>query len=87
MQLNLVWILYRSDSESAKNEAIKCLKELKSVGIEALIYKIGGLGSSLDEIIASNNNLPNLAIVLGGDGTVLNAATHLSKSNIPILIT
>ena len=85
MNLNLVWILKRLDSLSAEKEAINCKKELESFGSKVLISSLGNEENPFPHLFKSANNIPNLAIVLGGDGTVLGAARHLATNKIPIL--
>ena len=87
MILNIVWVIYRSNSKIAKEESIHCEQKLKDLGIEVINIEIG-IESNYNlsnNLIDHNHSLPNLAIVLGGDGTVLGAARQLSIYNIPIL--
>ena len=87
MILNLVWVIYRSNSTIAKKESIDCTNKLISLGVKVINLEIGinNNSNTLNDLIQENNRLPNLAIVLGGDGTVLGAARQLSIYNIPIL--
>ena len=85
MLLNNVWVLYRSDSNIAEIESLKCKEKLESLGVRVLSSIIGLGVDPLSKLIESTSELPNLAVVLGGDGTVLRAARELSIHNIPIL--
>ncbi len=85
MTSNLIWILYRSDSDSAYKEALNCRKIIEDYGKKVLILEIGIHTKNIDEIISKSEHSPEIAIVLGGDGTVLKAARYLSPLNIPIL--
>ena len=85
MKSNLIWILYRSDSQSSYNEALNCKKIIESYGKKALISKISIDKNNINELIHESKEIPEIAIVLGGDGTVLRAARYLSPKNIPIL--
>ncbi len=85
MKLNLVWIIYRSDSEIARRESINCASRIKSLGGEVITFANNKESKSLGELFETINDLPDLAIVLGGDGTVLSAARHLAIHQIPIL--
>ena len=85
MSSNLIWILYRSDSESAYKETLNCRKIIERYGKKVLISEISSKSSNINQLIAESGDLPEIAIVLGGDGTVLRAARYLSPKNIPIL--
>lgn len=85
MTSNLIWILYRSDSDSAHKETLNCKKIIESYGKKVLIAEICIEKNNINELLTSSDDLPEIAIVLGGDGTVLRAARYLSPQNIPIL--
>ena len=85
MLSNLIWILYRSDSESAYKETLNCKKIIERYGKKVLISEISLDRGNINHLIAESEDLPEIAIVLGGDGTVLRAARYLSPNNIPIL--
>ena len=68
MKLDLVWVIYRADSEHAEEEAIRTIRELERYNIKALSAKSGAYQDPYPELFASSNELPDLAIVLGGDG-------------------
>ena len=85
MSSNLIWILYRSDSDSAHKETLNCKKIIESYGKKVLISEISIETNNINQLISASEVLPEIAIVLGGDGTVLRAARYLSPKNIPIL--
>jgi len=85
MTSNLIWILYRSDSDSAHKETLNCKKIIESYGKKVLISEISIEKNNINELFTASEYLPEIAIVLGGDGTVLRAARFLSPKNIPIL--
>ena len=85
MKTNLIWILYRSDSSSAYKETINCKNIIEGYGKKVLISEISIETNNINELISLSDVLPEIAIVLGGDGTVLKAARYLSPKNIPIL--
>ena len=85
MTSNLILILYRSDSQSAYKESLNCKKIIEDFGKKVLVTEVSIETNNINELISFNEVLPELAIVLGGDGTVLKAARYLSPRNIPIL--
>ena len=85
MTSNLIWILYRSDSDSAYKETLNCKKIIESYGKKVLVSEISIEKNTINELFSASEDLPEIAIVLGGDGTVLRAARYLSPKNIPIL--
>ena len=85
MKLELIWVIYKSGSNDAKREALDCIYNLESLGVKALIIEGSLKSNHLTDLLKKNINLPNLAVVLGGDGTVLNAARNLAIHNIPII--
>ena len=85
MILKLIWIIFRADSKLSKEEAIKFEAILKSKKIEVIKVSIGLKENPLEKMVKAKNELPTLAIVMGGDGTVLRSARHLSIHKIPIL--
>ena len=85
MKSNLILILYRSDSDSAYKETLNCKKIIEGYGKKVLTSEISIHTNNINELISSTDLLPEIAIVLGGDGTVLKAARYLSPKNIPIL--
>ena len=85
MTSNLIWILYRSESDSSYKEALYCKKIIEHYGKKVLIYEISIETNNINQLLPVSDILPEIAIVLGGDGTVLRAARYLSPENIPIL--
>ena len=85
MRINLIWILYRSGSDSALKESYKCKKIIENFGAKVLISAISIETKNINELFSKSEKLPEIAIVLGGDGTVLKAARYLCPNKIPIL--
>jgi len=85
MTTNLIWILYRSDSETAYKETLNCKKIIEGYGKEVLFSEISNETKNINQLFSVSKVLPEIALVLGGDGTVLRAARYLSQKNIPIL--
>ena len=85
MKLSFVLIIYRSNSSIAKEASIFCDKALKDKNI-----KSNSIGSDFDNdqiesYFCHLSSLPDLVIVLGGDGTVLKSANALVSYDIPLL--
>ena len=85
MRTNLIWILYRSDSQIAYKETLNCKKIIEGYGKNVLFSEISNETNNINQLFSMSNVLPEIALVLGGDGTVLRAARYLSQKNIPIL--
>ena len=85
MKLSLVLIIYRSKSSIAKESSEFCEnalkdKNIKSTRIESDFNKI-----ELENYFSNLYTLPEVVIVLGGDGTVLKSANTLVNYDIPLL--
>ena len=85
MKLSLVLIVYRSDSSIALEASKFCeevlkAKNIKSNRIESDFYK-----DEIEKYFCNLELLPNIGIVLGGDGTFLKCANALADYDIPLL--
>ena len=85
MLLNMVWVISKANSKTANKEALSVVNELRSAGIKVLASTSSLANNPFLNDLSSESNTPDLAIVLGGDGTVLDAARHLAIHKIPIL--
>ena len=85
MKLSLVLIIYRSKSTISLDKALFCENLLKSKKIDAIKISSNFDNKTLQTNLEINDNLPDLVVVLGGDGTVLKSSNALFKFNIPIL--
>lgn len=85
MELKHVIIAYKAGHEISKQWATRCAQELESRQCQVLIGPSGIKDNPYPVFLASSSRKIDLAIVLGGDGTVLAAARHLAPENIPIL--
>ncbi len=85
MKLSLVLIIYRSKSTTAKEAAFFCEKLLNDKKISVIKLSSNFEYKILQNELYKNTYLPDLVIVLGGDGTVLKSSNELVKFNIPML--
>ena len=85
MKLSLVLIIFRSKSTIAKETATFCENLLKSHKIHVLKFGSNFNNQTLQATLEKPSHLPDLVIVLGGDGTVLKSSNALFNFNVPIL--
>ena len=71
MKLSLVLIIYRSNSSVAKEASIFCNKALKDRDIKSNRIESDFDNNQLELYLCNLPALPDVVIVLGGDGTVL----------------
>ena len=85
MLLERVWLIERSGSQAAQRQAKRCAEDLRSQGVHVVTAQSGLYANPFPGLLATEDALPDLALVLGGDGTVLGAARHLAPLGVPIL--
>lgn len=85
MRLERVWLIIRQDSQLARGEAKLCVNELNEAGVAVTVAESGLSQNPFPGLLATEAELPDLALVLGGDGTVLGAARHLAPHGVPML--
>ena len=84
MELNHVWVVFRSGSQSAERMARRCAELLRLRGSQVTIA-MSGLNANPFPGLLAEGELPNLVLVLGGDGTVLGAARYMGPLGVPLL--
>ena len=85
MKLSLVLIIYRSKSSSAFESSIFCEKVLKEKNIPSHRIESDFDKDQLNKYLCDHKSLPDIAVVIGGDGTVLKCANALVNYDIPLL--
>ena len=85
MQLKQVIIIHKAGDALSRQQAERCAKELEQRGCRVLVGPSGARDNPYPVFLASVHEPIDFALVLGGDGTTLAAARHLSPDGIPIL--
>jgi NAD+ kinase len=85
VQLKQVIIAYKAGDSQSKAWAEKCALALEERQCEVLMGPSGSQDNPYPVFLASADSEIDLAIVLGGDGTVLGAARELAPQGVPIL--
>ncbi|MGV2829448.1 NAD(+) kinase [Myxosarcina sp. GI1(2024)] len=85
MELKHAIIAYKAGDSNSKKWAEKCARELETRKCQVLLGPSGIIDNPYPVFLASSTIEIDLAVVLGGDGTVLAAARQLAPEGIPIL--
>ena len=85
MKLSLVLIIYRSDSSIAQEASKFCEEVLKTKNVKSIRIESDFHKDQIEQYLCNLKVLPNIGIVLGGDGTFLKCANALTAYDIPLL--
>jgi len=85
VKLSLVLIIYRSNSSIALDSSLFCEKVLKNNNINSIRLESDFSNEQICNFFHNSKLLPQIALVLGGDGTVLKCANALVNYDIPLL--
>lgn len=85
MDLTHVIIAYKARDTQSQRYAEICAKQLENRQCKVLIGPSGPKDNPYPVFLASAVQPIDMALVLGGDGTVLTSARHLAPAGIPIL--
>ena len=85
MQLKQVIIAHKAADPLSRSWAEICARQLEDRNCRILMGPSGPKDNPYPVFLASAIHPIDLALVLGGDGTVLTAARHLAADGIPIL--
>lgn len=85
MQLKQVIIAHKAGDPLSRSWAETCARQLEDRDCRILMGPSGSKDNPYPVFLASAIHPIDLALVLGGDGTVLTAARHLAADGIPIL--
>ena len=85
MQLKQAIIAHKAGDPDSRRWAETCARQLESRHCKILMGPSGPQDNPYPVFLASATQPIDLALILGGDGTVLTAARHLAPEGIPIL--
>ncbi|HAC62690.1 MAG TPA: NAD(+) kinase [Cyanothece sp. UBA12306] len=85
MELKQVIIAHKASDVQSKSWAQTCARQLEARGCKVLMGPSGFKDNPYPVFLSSVTEKIDLAIVLGGDGTILASARQLAPERIPIL--
>ncbi len=85
VQLKNVIIAYKAGDPHSRSFAEECARQLEKLQCRVLMGPSGANDNPYPVFLSSAMQPIDLALVLGGDGSALSAARHLSPDGIPIL--
>lgn len=85
MELKRAIIAFKAGDKLSQRCAERCASELEQLGCQVLLGPSGPKDNPYPVFLTSTSQPIDLAVVLGGDGTALAAARHVTLQGIPIL--